>query len=175
LSPADRAEAPYDAAREIWERLAAANPREPEYQTALAKCWNNLGVLYRRSDRPENAETAYQRAVALRERMTREHPDVPDYQNELAASYSNLGGLNEDADGQRTCTPQGDPVSLKKPGEWNDYHILARRHHMILKVNGQVSAEFIDNDTTEFDPSGILGLQLRSGPPMKVQFKEILP
>ena len=66
------------------------------------------------------------------------------------------------------------PVSLRKAGEWNDYHIVARGHHMILKVNGQVSAEFIDKDEKEFDASGILALQLRSGPPMKVQFKEIL-
>lgn len=79
-----------------------------------------------------------------------------------------------DADGNRTCTPLGEPVSLRKPGEWNDYHIIARGHHMILKINGQVSAEFIDNDAKEFDPSGILALQLRSGAPMKVQFKDIL-
>ena len=79
-----------------------------------------------------------------------------------------------DADGKRNCTFVGEPVSLRKPGEWNDYHIIARGHHMILKVNGQVSAEFIDNDEKKFTASGILGLQLRSGPPMKVQFKEIL-
>jgi hypothetical protein len=79
-----------------------------------------------------------------------------------------------DVDGKRTCTPAGKPVSLKKPGEWNDYHIIARSHHMLLKINGQISAEFIDNDKKEFDASGILALQLRLGPPMKVQFKEIL-
>jgi hypothetical protein len=77
-------------------------------------------------------------------------------------------------DGKRTCTPAGKPVSLRKSGEWNDYHIIARGHHMILKVNGQVSAEFIDKDEKGFDASGILALQLRSGPPMKVQFKNIL-
>lgn len=78
-----------------------------------------------------------------------------------------------DVDGKRTCTPVGESVSLRKPGEWNEYHILARGHCMILKVNGKVSAEFIDNDAKEFDPSGILALQLRSGHPMKVQFKDI--
>lgn len=79
-----------------------------------------------------------------------------------------------DPDGTRTCTPNGDPVSLRSPGEWNDYHIIARGHHIVLMINGQVSAEFIDNDEKEFDPEGILALQLRSGPPMKVQFKDIL-
>ena len=79
-----------------------------------------------------------------------------------------------DADGKRTCTPAGKPVSLRKAGQWNDYHIVARGHQMILKINGQVSAEFIDKDEKAFDASGILALQLRSGPPMKVQFNEIL-
>ena len=79
-----------------------------------------------------------------------------------------------DANGKRTCTRVGEPVSLRKSGEWNNYHIVARGHHVILKINGQISAEFIDNDAKEFDASGILGLQLRSGPPMKVQFKEVL-
>ena len=79
-----------------------------------------------------------------------------------------------DIDGTRTCTPAGDPVSLRPPGEWNDYHILAQGHRMLLTINGRVSAEFIDNDAKEFDASGILALQLRSGPSMKVQFKDIL-
>ena len=79
-----------------------------------------------------------------------------------------------DVDGKRTCTRISKPVSLKKPGVWNDYHIIARGHRTILKINGQQSAEFIDNEAKEFDPSGILALQLRSGPSMKVQFKEIL-
>ena len=78
-----------------------------------------------------------------------------------------------DEDGTRTCTPAGEPVSLRPPGMWNDYHILARGHRMVLTINGQQSAEFIDNDVKEFDVAGILALQLKSGPSMKVQFKEI--
>lgn len=79
-----------------------------------------------------------------------------------------------DADGARTVTPIGEPVKLKEDGEWNDYHIIARGNHMILKINGNVSAEFFDYDENGFRPSGILALQLRSGPPMKAQFKDIL-
>ncbi|MBI2421708.1 MAG: DUF1080 domain-containing protein [Candidatus Hydrogenedentes bacterium] len=78
-----------------------------------------------------------------------------------------------DADGTRTCTPAGEPVGLRAPGEWNDYHVYADGHRIVLTINGKVSAEFIDNDEKEFDASGILALQLRSGPPMKVQFKEV--
>jgi len=79
-----------------------------------------------------------------------------------------------DAEGKRTTSRLGDPVKLKKAGEWNDYHVTARGKHIILRVNGQTSAEVIDNETGHFDLKGILALQLRSGPPMKVQFKDIL-
>jgi hypothetical protein len=78
-----------------------------------------------------------------------------------------------DPDGKRTTTRLGEPVTLKKAGEWNDYHIVARGNHIVLKVNDRVSAEVIDNETGRFHLKGILGLQLRSGPPMKVQFKDI--
>lgn len=79
-----------------------------------------------------------------------------------------------DPDGNRTVTPLGDPVALRPNGEWNDYHVTAVGHHITLRVNGRVSAEFVDNDREEFDASGVLALQLRSGPPMNVQFKDIL-
>lgn len=78
-----------------------------------------------------------------------------------------------DADGNRTTTELGDPVELKPEDEWNDYHVVAQGHHIILEVNGKTSAEVIDNETGYFHLKGLLGLQLRSGPPMKVQFKDI--
>jgi len=79
-----------------------------------------------------------------------------------------------DASGKRTSSRLGPPVKLKPAGEWNDYYVVARGHHFVLRVNGQKSAEVIDNETEHFDAKGILALQLRSGPPMKVQFKDIL-
>lgn len=78
-----------------------------------------------------------------------------------------------DFEGKRTVTPIGEPVALRPIGEWNDYHIIARGHRMTLRVNGEVSAEFIDYDRKEFDASGILALQLHAHTPMKVQFKDI--
>lgn len=78
-----------------------------------------------------------------------------------------------DAQGNRTTTQIGEPVALTPPGHWNDYHIVARGNHVVLRVNGAVSAEVIDDETAHFKTDGILALQLRSGPPMKVQFKDI--
>ncbi|MFN0126711.1 MAG: family 16 glycoside hydrolase [Verrucomicrobiales bacterium] len=78
-----------------------------------------------------------------------------------------------DKSGQRTRTKIDTEATLKKWPEWNDYHIIAKGHQMILRINGVTASELIDNEEAHFDLKGILGVQLRSGEPMTVQFKDI--
>jgi len=78
-----------------------------------------------------------------------------------------------DKDGKRTRTPFDTEATFKKWPEWNDYHIYAKGHRMVLRINGVTASELIDNEEAHFDLQGILGLQLRSGKPMTVQFKDI--
>lgn len=59
-----------------------------------------------------------------------------------------------------------------KQEDWNTYTIIARGPHLIQKVNDQITAEVIDHDPKGYR-SGILALQIHSGPPMTVQFKDI--
>lgn len=60
-----------------------------------------------------------------------------------------------------------------KIDDWNDYTITARGKHIVLKVNGHVTAEIFDNDPKGLDRQGVLALQLHSGPPMKIEFRDI--
>ena len=78
-----------------------------------------------------------------------------------------------DASGKRTATDLGTMATMKPQGEWNEYHIIARGQQIILEINGVKSTELIDQEEGHFDLSGFLGLQLRSGEPMTVQFKDI--
>jgi hypothetical protein len=78
-----------------------------------------------------------------------------------------------DESGKRTRTPLCPPVTMRPAGEWNDYHIIAKGHHIVLRINGQVSTELVDHEQGHFDLMGFLGLQLRAGDPMTVQFKDI--
>jgi len=78
-----------------------------------------------------------------------------------------------DESGNRTAVDLDTKATMKPQGEWNDYHISARGQHIILRINGQVCSELIDKEKGHFDLEGILGLQLRSGKPMIVQFKDI--
>ena len=73
-----------------------------------------------------------------------------------------------DENGKRTATSLGQVATMKPTGEWNEYHITAKGQQMILEING-----VIDQEKGHFDLSGFLGLQLRSGEPMTVQFKDI--
>lgn len=57
--------------------------------------------------------------------------------------------------------------------DWHEYHLICRGPKITLKVNGRLVAEVIDNDPKQQDFSGIFAPQLHSGPPQKVQFKDI--
>lgn len=138
----------------------------------LANNQGNSGIQFRSRIREDGMGVGYQADIlpggpwcgALADEYTSREPlMVPNGHKTIV-----------DRNGTRTCTPTSVPVGLRAPGEWNDYHIIAQGNHIVLKINGLISAEFIDNDEKEFDPSGILALQLRSGPPMKIQFKDIL-
>jgi hypothetical protein len=67
--------------------------------------------------------------------------------------------------------------------QWNEYVIIARGNHIIHYLNGFPTIELIDNDrlTRPDDPQdrngaaleGLLALQIHTGPPMVVEFKNI--
>ena len=65
-------------------------------------------------------------------------------------------------------------VAKLKKDDWNDYEIVAKGNHLVQKINGMVTVDVTDEDETKRAMSGILALQLHAGPPMKVQFKEIV-
>lgn len=71
----------------------------------------------------------------------------------------------------QTCDPQKFLESYHAT-EWNDYVVRAEGNHLTLTVNGTVTVDITDA-AAEGEATGILALQVHSGPPMKVQFKDI--
>lgn len=79
-------------------------------------------------------------------------------------------------DGSKDAQQVADSGELQaaiKKEDWNDYEIIAQGNKLIHKINGNVTAELVDNQQDKRAMSGILALQLHAGPPMTVQFKEI--
>jgi hypothetical protein len=57
--------------------------------------------------------------------------------------------------------------------EWHEYHLICQGPKITLKVNGKVMAEVTDQDPKQQEFTGVLALQLHSGPPMTVQFRDV--
>lgn len=62
--------------------------------------------------------------------------------------------------------------SIRKE-DWNDYTIIAKGNRLQHIINGTKTIDVTDNDKRQV-AEGILALQLHAGPPMKVQFKDIM-
>ncbi len=60
-----------------------------------------------------------------------------------------------------------------KEKDWNEYHIIAQSNHIVHYLNGFQTIELIDNDLKGGAREGILALQIHTGPPMVVEFKDI--
>lgn len=69
----------------------------------------------------------------------------------------------------------GDPaklLALVKTNEWSDYSIIAKGGRVALAINGSPMCELDDRDPKRL-VRGWLALQVHTGPPMRVQFKDI--
>ncbi|MDP1560606.1 MAG: DUF1080 domain-containing protein, partial [Pirellulaceae bacterium] len=81
------------------------------------------------------------------------------------------------SDGEKTVTKlDGDPEAfLEKyqPEEWNTYEIIAKGSKLEHIVNGMTTVKVDDQQKDAREAEGILAFQLHTGPPMKVQFKDV--
>lgn len=64
--------------------------------------------------------------------------------------------------------------TLMKSNEWNSCHIIAKGNHLQHFINGVLISDVTDNDTVNRKMSGMLGVQVHVGPPMKVEYRNIL-
>jgi hypothetical protein len=71
--------------------------------------------------------------------------------------------------------------SIHGKGTWNSYRITATGNRAIHEINGVRMAEVVDDDTLVTEPgakgartSGLLALQLHTGAPMRIRFRNIM-
>lgn len=60
-----------------------------------------------------------------------------------------------------------------KLDEWHEYHLIADGKELSLAINGNLVAKCTDDDPQQFEPLGVLAMQLHTGPPMKAQFRNL--
>jgi hypothetical protein len=56
---------------------------------------------------------------------------------------------------------------------WNQVHLIARGNLITEIVNGNVTSVLLDDDPKGRAMKGLLGFQIHTGPPMKVEFRNI--
>jgi hypothetical protein len=70
----------------------------------------------------------------------------------------------------------GTPTDLRasiKINDWNEYRIIAKGNHLQHYVNGVLMSDVTDNDTVNRRLSGLLGVQVHVGPPMRIAYRNI--
>jgi len=60
-----------------------------------------------------------------------------------------------------------------KTEDWNECHIIVKGNRLQHYINGKLMSDVTDNDPANRKMSGILGVQVHVGPPMKVEYRNI--
>jgi hypothetical protein len=71
----------------------------------------------------------------------------------------------------------GSSDSLKtfiKSEDWNKFHLIVKGNRLQHYINGVLMSEVTDEDTVNGKAKGLLGVQVHVGPPMKVQYRNLM-
>lgn len=95
---------------------------------------------------------------------------VTGFQAEIDAA-KDVGGLYETNGRSWVSQPTGEAVaSWFKPGEWNEMIVSAKGGHIIVRINGKVSAELPDDSGRK---EGRFALQVHGSQDVDVWFKDL--
>jgi len=133
----------------------------------------NSGIQYRSAHAPElglDVVTGYQCDVVA---------DKPQYNGML---YEEKGRRILSHTGEKVIVdPKGDrwlvgnfEVKEFAPGEWHEYRILVEGNRHRHWIDGHPTADLIDLDEKGRALDGVLAMQVHRGPPMTIEFKDML-
>lgn len=66
-----------------------------------------------------------------------------------------------------------DQMAAVATDDWNTAHISARGSTLMHMLNGQLMSITMDDDVPNRPEDGLIGVQVHTGPPMKVEFRNI--
>ena len=119
----------------------------------------------------QNYEERKRTTLAYRGQKTRITPQPDDITNLRDFVARNAWkGLNVESE-------LGDRAELGtkiKKEDWNEIHLIAKGNVMQHFVNGILMSEVHDEDAKNRMISGLLGVQVHVGPPMKVEYRKLM-
>ncbi|MFT7633700.1 MAG: type 1 glutamine amidotransferase [Mariniblastus sp.] len=133
--------------------------------------------------------------VQFRSSVFENTPDrLSGYQADIDRSGKYIGILYSERTGRGILCQRGQKVTLRGNKDkdveqaddaaellnkidmdgWNEMEISAKGNHLVTKINGNVTSDVTDLDAKQFLRQGLLGFQIHVGPPMKIEFKDIM-
>ncbi len=64
--------------------------------------------------------------------------------------------------------------TLIKPENWNTFHLVVKGNHLQHYINDVLMSDVTDDDAVNRKEKGLLGVQVHVGPPMKVQYRNLM-
>lgn len=117
------------------------------------------------------------------------------YQADMDASNTYTGGMAEERGRANVMVRRGEMIRVTEENDykllgmaadpdeigrsfvlngWNTYHIIAKGNLLIQILNGRVSVIMIDEAEKARAMEGVLGLQMHTGSPFKIEFRNVL-
>lgn len=109
--------------------------------------------------------------VQFRSKRVPHETEVSGYQADIGESY--WGCLYDESRRNKVLVraPADFEQALKKD-DWNEYVIRAEKDRIVLKMNGKTTVDYQEPDAA-IARKGIIALQVHSGGPLKVEFRNI--
>jgi Domain of Unknown Function (DUF1080) len=99
------------------------------------------------------------------------------YDRKPLATFAQRGdSVLIDSAGNRSVNKFADSVKLLdgfRKGDWNEYRILAKGRRVTVWMNSVLMCTVEDYEKKYTSPKGIIALQLHSGEPMRVEYKDL--
>ena len=135
----------------------------------------NSGVQYRSAELPEVGKwvlKGYQADIDFANQYTGQL-----YEERGRGFLAMRGQVTQITPGKKQIVANlrsGDELKAAiKNNDWNTLHIIARGNRLTHILNGHLMSETIDDDPAGRAMGGLIGFQMHTGPPMKVEYKNI--
>lgn len=115
--------------------------------------------------------------IQIRSRRIPDHHEVIGYQADMGVMGDGrlIWGALYDESRRRRFLAEGDQRKLKQTirlNDWNDFVIRCQGPHIRISVNGLVVTDYREAEK-EIPQSGVIGLQIHSGPPSEASYRRI--
>lgn len=116
--------------------------------------------------------------IQFRSKRIDDSHEVSGYQCDVGAAFDRpvWGALYDESRRRKMLAegPKDKLTSWVKEDDWNELRIKAKGDHIQLFLNGHLTVDYTEEESeTEVPRSGIIGLQIHSGPPTEAWYRNI--